>query len=261
MGEPETMNVQTRLIGSTVIDFDGLTAYLGDTDQLGFLDSMAESPESSEKIKLISFFAKLCYRSLVLGKNSNVSKIRAIHDNFKSIIDSGHGSVLEHITFNFISYNVSRVFTHELVRHRVGTAFSQESGRYCAIDESTFIVEDPILEEYGIQDDLRAAFEAHKQLIMGLYDRVNLKDLPFDKKKKLTSAIRRYNFIGQNTSIGWSANLRTLRHLIELRTQPGVEWEIRCVFRDVADILNNLNPLYLYGGSQLEDGTWKGLRV
>jgi thymidylate synthase (FAD) len=47
----------------------------------------------------------------------------------------GHGSVVEHPVWNFMVVGVSRSLTHELVRHRAGTAFSQLSQRY--VDEST----------------------------------------------------------------------------------------------------------------------------
>jgi thymidylate synthase (FAD) len=39
------------------------------------------------------------------------------------IRESRHGSILEHASYTFLFYGVSRSLTHELVRHRVGTAF------------------------------------------------------------------------------------------------------------------------------------------
>ena len=47
-----------------------------------------------------------------------------------NILKSGHGSVLEHAQYSFLLYGVGRDFTHELVRHRTGVAFSQVSQRY-----------------------------------------------------------------------------------------------------------------------------------
>ncbi len=40
--------------------------------------------------------------------------------------------------------------------------------------------------------------------------------------------------MGLATNIGWSANFRTLRHVIEQRTAPWAEEEIRVVFGQVA---------------------------
>ena len=42
---------------------------------------------------------------------------------------------------------------------------------------------------------------------------------------------------GLATAIGWSSNFRTLRHVIEMRTNPAAEEEIRLVFAKVAEIL------------------------
>lgn len=118
---------QTYLIGATAVDFKNLEQYLKDTDQLKFREDIGEAITQglSDGEILCSFYAKLCYASLTTKKNKNISKIRSIEDNLKSIYDTGHGSVIEHCTLNFVTRNCSRVFTHELVRHRAGTAFSQ----------------------------------------------------------------------------------------------------------------------------------------
>ena len=45
--------------------------------------------------------------------------------------------------------------------------------------------------------------------------------VPFHVKKEVTSALRRLAPIGLSTDIIWTANARTLRHVIEMRTAPG----------------------------------------
>ncbi|HNR37382.1 MAG TPA: FAD-dependent thymidylate synthase, partial [Candidatus Hydrogenedentes bacterium] len=61
-------------------------------------------------------------------------------------------------------------------------------------------------------------------------------------KKKLTSAFRRIAPDGVATTIGWSSNFRTLRHVIERRTDPAAEEEIRLVFGLVHEILRDRYP-------------------
>jgi thymidylate synthase (FAD) len=166
--------------------------------------------------------------------------------------DSGHGSVFEHCLLNFITTDCSRVFTHELVRHRVGTAFSQTSGRYVAIDSIDFIV-DPLLVadpecDKAIQEHIVATENLAKLLRAKL-----IKDSdPFDKKKKVTSAIRRIAPNGQSNEIGFSLNIRTLRQTLTLRTSPHAEWEIRKVFGQIGDIVENKWPLMLYGLNKVD---------
>ena len=73
------------------------------------------------------------------GLNANVSKVREDSAEYlRNILKSGHGSVLEHANFTFLFHNVSRVFTHELVRHRAGAAYSQESMRFVRLTDIPF---------------------------------------------------------------------------------------------------------------------------
>lgn len=249
--------MKTYLVAETFPNWDGVNQYLTETNQYAFTDDIREAEANGVPISLClcSMFAKLCYKSLVPGKNENVTKTRSIADNIKSVIDSGHGSVLEHVWFSFITTGCSRVFTHELVRHRVGTAFSQTSGRYVSIDELDMVLP-PELENDDHVAEIIASLELE---LRNLRKHLITDDMPFADKKRLTSAIRRLAPNGQSNEIAWSANLRALRHMIEMRTSPAAEWEIREVFMDVADHL--LHPMYLYGGTRQEDGSWKGLRV
>jgi len=235
----------TYLTGYTAINWSGLTEYLEDTDQMVFLDEIEEAINNgiSEGEALCSFYAKLCYASLSLGKNKNVSKIRAIRDNLEGVIESLHGSVFEHCQLNFVARNVSRVFTHELVRHRSGVAISQTSGRYCRNDVLNVVI-DPILEPaYDLVEEARSFIQDWYKKVELKFDIANEKS--FDRKKKLTSAMRRMLPNGQANEIGFSVNLRALRHIMELRTSRHAEWEIRLVFNQVYDLVKDKFPAIL----------------
>lgn len=224
---------QTFIIGYTMPDLEGLRAYLHASHQMAFLDDLDQACLSGVHPgeALCSFYAKLCYASLVPGLNANLKGTRSISANLLATLDHGHGSVFEHCWINFVTSNCSRVFTHELVRHRVGTAYSQESGRYVRVDNLQLVL-DPILEPVRAEaQDLLEMIEMRYQRMvqkMGL-DKEN----SFDIKKKVTSALRRFLPNGLANEMGWSANLRTIRHLIMLRTSRHAEWEIRMVFNQV----------------------------
>lgn len=239
---PHFVRPQVYLLGYPTINIEGLTAYLRDTDQLEFLTHVDEAREEglSDGEILCSFYAKLCYASLKLGKNKNLSKIRAIRENILGTVDSGHGSVFEHAQLNFVARESSRVYTHEQVRHRVGTAYSQTSGRYVRTDELKLVV-DPILEPvYDIVEDMRVAILAGYKRMEQRLDLANVKD--FGRKKKLTSAMRRILPNGQANEMGFSVNLRSLRHLIELRTSRHAEWEIRLIYGQVYELIAKRFP-------------------
>lgn len=240
-------------IGETQIILDELTKYLVNTGQEKFLQDMEtawdEGLSSSET--LCSFYAKLCYKSLVEGKNANISKTRAIADNLKATINVAHGSIWEHAQLNFVITNCSRVFTHELVRHRVGTAFSQTSGRYCRLDEIEFVT-DPILEsiEAEVKEIVSYIEQAYRIVSKRMLN--NVED--FETKKKLTSALRRIAPNGQANEIGFSVNIRSLRHLIQVRTSRHAEWEIRNIFNQIYELTNERFPLLYYGAKKQEIG-------
>jgi thymidylate synthase (FAD) len=81
----------------------------------------------------------------------------------------------------------------------------------------------------------------------------------FAKKKKLTSRMRRLAPLGLLTNIGWSANLRTLRHIIPLRTHKSAEEEIRYVFAEVGSMCKKRFPNIFFDMEWISDGDSTGL--
>jgi thymidylate synthase (FAD) len=80
--------------------------------------------------------------------------------------------------------------------------------------------------------------------------------VPFAVKKEVTSALRRLAPIGLSTDIVWSANVRTLRHVIEMRTAPAAEEELRLVFDMVAETMLREAPGLFQDFARSGDGAW-----
>jgi thymidylate synthase (FAD) len=80
--------------------------------------------------------------------------------------------------------------------------------------------------------------------------------MPFAVKKEITSALRRLAPIGLSTDIMWTANVRTLRHVIEMRTALGAEEELRQVFNLVAQAMKSEAPNLFQDFQRQEDGSW-----
>lgn len=237
-------------IGYSEMNESEVKRYLQDSGNEDFLISVEAAREAGLKNAEIicSMFAKLCYKSLTLGHNANISRVRDIEANIRGCFDVGHGSVFEHVNFNFIIADCSRVFTHELVRHRIGTAFSQNSGRYIRLDEID-IVFDPILDPIKklCEDKQRYDEEWYKKAVEGM----GLKEMKsFSKKKKVTSALRRFAPNGQANEIAFSVNLRSLRHTIMMRTGRHSEWEIRLVFEKIYNLLKDEYPTIFHGAKE-----------
>lgn len=239
MGNSITPSVY--LIAETSLVEDGITALkvaLGIEDW----DTVAASPAEW----LSEFAGKSCYMSFDLSLNENLTAVNTKTNAEyieNSIVGNHHGSVLEHSTATFFIKDVSRVVTHELVRHRVGTAYSQTSGRYVRVGEidcyvPTCIAEDPIaldifMQMFKIQEAASRALAIH----FGLDDTRD-----FGRKKEVTSAIRRIIGNGQATNIVVTGNHRSWRHMIAMRTAAGAEEEIRLVFGLIAQTLADRYP-------------------
>jgi thymidylate synthase (FAD) len=246
------------LIARPSIDLDGLRGYLQDVGGTSWLErrlSEAEGEPNGGEL-IVEFGGRACYRSWEPGLNANVTRVRTDQrEYFANILRSAHGSVMEHANYSFALRNVSRVFTHELIRHRAGSAFSQESLRYVRLTDIGFRVPpalEPVRERVlSIVEQLEEfQIEAAKQL------GIDEEGVPFHIKKEVTSALRRLAPIGLSTDIIWTANARTLRHVIEMRTAEGAEEELRIVFNTIARMMQAEAPGLFQDFERQDDGSW-----
>jgi thymidylate synthase (FAD) len=274
------------LVGASEMNLKGVRAYLEYTGQQEFLEDLAKAEAAGvpSGLAVCSLFAKLCYKTVVPGKNANVEKTRPIKNNLEGCWDTGHGSVFEHCSLNFLATDLSRIATHELVRHRAGTAYSQTSGRYCRLD-SIDLVWDPILDPVKelflrcVGNIERTVYLAECTLglrkppaefpnvapaacFANLPHSVNedfrwVPDMSFDmtKRKQITSAIRRIAPNGQANEIGFTLNVRAIRHTVQLRTSRFAEREIRDIFGQVYHLIAADWPTIFYKArTRLVDG-------
>jgi thymidylate synthase (FAD) len=246
------------LIARPSVDLDGMRAYLTEVGGESWLerrvDEAEEAPHDSEL--LVEFAGRACYRSWEPGLNPNVTKVRTDQrEYFANILSSAHGSVLEHANWSFALRDVSRTFTHELVRHRAGSAFSQESLRYVRLTDIGFRVP-PALEP--MREQVLSIVEQLGELQVSAASalRMDEEGVPFHVKKEVTSALRRLAPMGLSTDIVWTANARTLRHVIEMRTAEGAEEELRLVFDLVAQMMKVEAPGLFQDFSRQENGAW-----
>jgi thymidylate synthase (FAD) len=217
-------------------------------------------PSVSFTENLMEFAGRLCYESWQTEDgdflNLNLTRIREGNKEYLgNIIKQKHGSVFEHGGLVVLFSDVSRVFTHELVRHRAGCGFSQTSSRYVRLDELKFWIP-PCIEENPeakkIFTDVIAQCEDAQRRLAEIY---SIDTLPFDQKKKLTSAFRRIAPNGLANNILMSTNHRAMRHMITMRASKHAEEEIQLLFSQLAVDLKSRFP-GLYQDLYEEDGSW-----
>ena len=209
---------------------------------------------------LTEFAGKSCYMSFDKNLNLNLTKVGGRPNSAyiqDGIIGNKHGSVLEHSTVTFFLTNVSRVVTHELVRHRAGTAFSQTSGRYVRSNDVDMYLPNELV---GCSEAVAVYQRAVRQMEENLAELVEVTGIEemtnFDLKKRLTSAFRRIIGNGQANHLVMTANHRAWRHVIEMRTSVHAEEEIRETMGDVARQLKDKFPT-IYGDMNLNNvGEW-----
>src|SRR5512144_812056 len=101
-----------------------------------------------EPERTMALAARLCYSPADIDELKEKISTADIEQFLDKIMSLGHHSVLEHASFTFGIEGISRVTTHQLVRHRIAS-FSQQSQRYVSHKEYfTSIMPDSIAENH-----------------------------------------------------------------------------------------------------------------
>jgi thymidylate synthase (FAD) len=178
---------------------------------------------------------------------------------------------LEHVVFTFFISGVSRSLTHELVRQRVGVAYSQLSQRYVEERAADFIVPDIIRHNPDTYGRWAGVVKAAHFGYIDIVDQLtaDLTDpawaarwLPHghtatDRRKAARQAARSVLPNATETKLGFTANARALRHLFDTRGKFAAEPEIRKLAHSLWAIVVQDSPNLFgdYKVSPLPDGT------
>ncbi|HBW18551.1 MAG: FAD-dependent thymidylate synthase [Streptosporangiaceae bacterium] len=253
----KTVQPEVFLVARPQIDYQQLAAYLHEVGGDSWLQKLDRGDLDAQN--LAEFAGKICYRSWEPGLNPNVRRVRTDQEKYltQAILAQQHGSVLEHASFSFVLHNISRVATHELVRHRPGVAISQESLRFVRLADIPFWFPGWAQADAELMKRATALLEQMEEFQRWMAGHFGLDEegVPFHEKKHKTSFMRRFAPDGVATGLLWTANIRTLRHTIEARTDPGAEEEIRLVFGRIGELMRAEAPA-LFSDYTVEDGAW-----
>jgi thymidylate synthase (FAD) len=149
-----------------------------------------------------------------------------------NVIESGHGSTIEHIFFTFGISGVSRTLSHQLVRHRAGVAFDQQSQRYVTYKQAA------TMEPLTIADAdplIRRRYEDQVAGSMSLYEELVAAGIPGEDARFVFPNATRTNLV-------MTANLRALIHMSGLRLCTMAQWEIRRLFQLIRHEIFAVSP-------------------
>jgi len=168
-----------------------------------FLDNL----DGAAILNKIELCGRVCYKS-----EANITNGTA--ESFvKNIINRGHESVLEHVSFT-AKFICDRGVSHEIVRHRLAS-YSQESTRYCNYSKGDFGNEITVIKPCYLQEETRA-YNVWK-MACELAEASYLQLLHSDQTAQQARAVLPNSL---KTEIVMTANLREWRHFFNLRTAP-----------------------------------------
>lgn len=140
-----------------------------------------------------------------------------------------HQSVFEHIVLTFRVKNISRVLTHQLVRHRLAS-FSQQSQRYTKKKEFKLVVPPSVFTAL-VEDGKEHVVLTNYEIALG-----NM--IQYLKDKGVTDEDIRYFFPNAfDTEIVVSANLREWMHIFNERLCSRASLEIRIMMEKIAKLI------------------------
>ena len=150
----------------------------------------------------------------------------------QGVIESGHGSTIEHIVFTFGISGVSRTLSHQLVRHRAGVAFDQQSQRYVTFKGASTMLPASIEDA---DDDVREAYQGAVEGSMGVYGDLVAAGIPAEDARFVFPNATRTNLV-------MTTNLRALIHMSGLRLCTMAQWEIRRLFQLIRHEIFQVSP-------------------
>jgi thymidylate synthase (FAD) len=263
-GTPYLKSAGVVVLARPCVNSEGMREFAsGFASDLSFSDYVDDPFPLSSGTQLAKIAGQVCYLSLGPNRTRN-DQAKKYFDNIKS---SGHGSVLEHSAYSFLFYGISRSLTHELVRHRAGTAFSQTSQRYVNGKVLRFVER----SEYQGHDLLHKRFEEGIDSASERYalttslliqeqhegNALLIGESRTDLRKRIQQVTRASLPNETEAPIVFSANARALRHIIEMRASSHAETEIRNLFFKVFLCMVLMEPLLFddYFVNELSDKT------
>ncbi|HSO29972.1 MAG TPA: FAD-dependent thymidylate synthase [Candidatus Sulfomarinibacteraceae bacterium] len=188
-------------------------------------------------VPLIYTACRTCYSELApeeIFRRATAGEIDAakMQRLINGVIESGHGSTIEHVVFTFGITGVSRTLSHQLVRHRAGVAFDQQSQRYVTYKAAATMLPQTIAEA---DPAVRERYEDQVASSMAAYDELIAAGIPGEDARFVFPN-------GTRTNLVMTTNLRALIHMSGLRLCTMAQWEIRRLFQLIRHEIFSVSP-------------------
>jgi len=171
-------------------------------------------PKADDVLKKLEYACRICYKSHDKIKEGSAEKI------IKSVIKSGHTSVIEHYGISVL-FKIDRGISHELVRHR-HLSVSQTSTRYVNYSKEKFGKEITVIKPFFFKED----FDSYKLWLSAMEFAENIYMEMISKGIKAEKA---RSVLPQSTAteVFTTANITHWRHILNLRCSSKSHPQIR----------------------------------
>lgn len=241
------MTIRIYLVARPAFCVDDYLKFIADE---GFIDDDGKvlwdrSKNAHQAEEIVESAGRVCYMSFGRFQSPKTNLEYISH-----LIEMGHESVLEHVNWSFILTGVSRAFSHQLVRHRPGWAFSQLSQQYHDEHDALF-VEPANLSAYPAaltawRNAVGAARDAYRDILKTL-DKAEQANSPSERRelrRAVYSAARSVLPNATETKIFVTANARAVRHFLTVRGAILGDEEMRRVSAALLTLLRTEAPAF-----------------
>lgn len=180
--------------------------------------------------RAVATAARLCYSAAGIEELQDSYKAEDNEKLIRKVMAMGHTSVSEHVSFTFGIEGISRVTSHQLVRHRVAS-YSQQSQRYVDSVYNNTVIPPSIQSNQMAMNEYYAATGAIQDAYKAM---VKLGIPPEDARYILPNATE--------TKIIVTMNARELLHFFKHRCCDRAQWEIREMANKMLDLCKEASP-------------------
>lgn len=203
------------------------------------VELLAHTPDA---LSLIYAAFRQCYHKgfvadmwprLLAGEISRAEQAKFVAD----VVESGHVSPIEHVSFTFAAEGVSRALTHQLVRHRLAS-YSQQSQRYVDGSDFNYILPPAIERNEKARQRFLECIDTIQQAygdIKGLLEEDGRKELSKEDARFLLPQ-------AAETRIVFTMNCRSLLNFFESRCCTRAQWEIRHMAKAMLALCKGVLP-------------------
>ncbi|SHJ14228.1 FAD-dependent thymidylate synthase [Clostridium magnum] len=195
--------------------------------------------------RVIASAAKLCYSPTDIDSLLQKQTPDNVEKFLKMLVEMGHESPIEHVSFTFAVEGVSRSLSHQLVRHRIAS-YSQQSQRYVRLNQFKYIIppeiaKDSYLKNVYIQHMINSQ-RTYDELVYGL--------IASGRSEKEAIEDARYAFPNAcETRIMFTMNARVLMNFFKHRCCNRAQWEIKALADEMLKLVKEIAPMiFNYAG-------------